>query len=141
VSEWSPAAELRRRIAAIARYDADGQADNSELAPILIGLLEWISEHADAAADFDAIFVEAIDERGHAAAEILKYCMHTLRYPGVRTRLEEIRDKADDSPTGYNTRRGAERILEAYSDDWEAIAIGLWPAYPNARQSHGPQAS
>lgn len=133
MSEWPPAIELRQRLVEISD-EAIRLIDNHALAPILDDLLDWINENSDAAAGFDAVFVElidqAMDEPGGGVRldpEIFEYCMHTLRYPGVRARLEQMRDTADDTPRGYNTKHWAEGVLAAYSDSWEDIKIGLWP--------------
>lgn len=77
MSERSPAIELRQRLAEVSRK-ADRLDDNHDLAPILADLLDWIEENPNAVADFDAVFVEsiddAVDERGHGDPRVFEYC-------------------------------------------------------------------
>jgi hypothetical protein len=46
--------------------------------------------------------------------EILEFCMRKLRWPEVREALQELKSCTTD----WRVRRAAERVLEAYEDDW-----------------------
>lgn len=117
--EWSPPLELTRRLAAIERYASDGQVfDTGELEPILVGLLKWMAQYPNFSREFEQVFLDYVDEGCHAVTETLEFCMHTLRYPRVRERLEAIRDEAPDTARGYDRRRWVERMLDAYSTQW-----------------------
>jgi hypothetical protein len=130
LDDWTPAKDVARRLAAIERYNADGQVfGNLEWAPILIGLLDWIARNPESNSEYEAVFVDYVDH--NKTPEVLEFCMHHLRYPRVRERVEEIRDRAPDTPRGYDSRRLAQGILDAYSDDWADSDI--WPPYPPAQ--------
>ena len=46
--------------------------------------------------------------------EILEYSMHRLRWPEVREAIQGIASTSVD----WRVRRAAERVLEAYEDEW-----------------------
>jgi hypothetical protein len=48
--------------------------------------------------------------------EILEYCMHELRWAEIRAVLESV----DVDGSDLRSRRWAERVLEAFDDEWDA---------------------
>jgi hypothetical protein len=58
--------------------------------------------------------VEIIDTSPDGVVQILEFTMHTLRWEGVRRALENLQN----TTTNWNEQRTAERILEAWEDDW-----------------------
>lgn len=75
-------------------------------------------DHAEAAL---GVFLSLMEEQPGELAlgvpgviEILEFSMHHLRWPGVYVVVSELAQSARDARVG----RSAERVLEAFEDDW-----------------------
>lgn len=83
--------------------------------PNYVRALAAVRGAPDRLAEFEDLLLELFMTRA-ISEEPLAYLMHHLRWEGVRHHLE---DDMRAIPHPVATGRPIERVLEAYSDDWE----------------------
>jgi hypothetical protein len=98
--------------AASKRWDATSGAD--ELEPALLDILNFVKAHIESRSVLEDAFIELSRSKG-VPVEILEFCMHELRWSKVRDEVES----AIRGSTDLREQQALERVLTAYSDDWE----------------------
>jgi hypothetical protein len=93
----------------------------------LIDLLRFLEFNMNWRADLEPVLIEIIDTSPDGVVQILEFTMHTLRWDGVQRALENLRD----TTPSWNEKRSAERILEAWDDDWEDADLYDYYRTPN----------
>lgn len=116
--------EFRHRMDALvheALTIADASPDARDLGPVLNALTSLVEDNPEQWEIAVNVFLGLLDghpeERilGRAGSiEILEFSMHRLRLPSIRRALSELVQTASD----WTVKRWAERVLEAYEDDW-----------------------
>lgn len=66
-----------------------------------------------------AMLSRLAEEWPSGSPEVLEFTMHELRWPEVRSALENHREQGGD----FRTRDLAAQVLEAFEDDWPAGEI------------------
>ena len=106
--------ELRQYIATIERISRVTYS-YSDIEQQLIDLLRFLESNMNWRADLEPVLMEIVGTSPDGVVQILEFTMHTLRWDGVHRALENLRDTTPN----WNEKRTAERILEAWEDDWE----------------------
>jgi hypothetical protein len=99
----------------------------ADIEPACLQLLQLIQTHPERRSDFERTFCQLWTKQKVYAADILSFCMHTLRWPVVRQFMEEERQAALVVKPHDSRFIQAEHVLESFSDDWEDT--DLYPYY------------
>ena len=99
----------------------------ADIEPACLQLLQLIQTHPDRRQDFERAFCDLWSRQNVHAADIISFCMHTLRWPIVREFMQAERQAALAAKPHDSLFIHAESVLESFSDDWEHT--DLYPHY------------
>lgn len=99
---------------------AEASFDSREIEPALKRVVLFAHSHPDSRPELVAAFLSQLEAKGEflplarpGAVDVLEFCMHDLRWPEVRGRVSALLQAKD-----LRVSRAAERVLEAFDDDW-----------------------
>jgi hypothetical protein len=105
---------------------AEQSFDARSVAPKLEELLSLIEGSPERHEEFTNKLLALLDPAPNelqlgrpGIVDILEYCMHRLRWPEMREAMQRLVSTAGD----WRVSRAAERVLEAYDDEWPAGEI------------------
>lgn len=105
---------------------AAASPDARELAPTLNDIVALVQANPDHAEPAASVFLGLLEEQPGelilgvpGAIEILEFSMQRLRWTGVQSALSQLAQSARDA----RVSRAAERVLEAFDDDWSGGEI------------------
>jgi len=93
-------------------------SDAAVIEPACLQVLQLIAEHPERRSDFEQAFCRLWTKQKVHAADILSFCMHTLRWAVVRQFMEAEHQAAEVAKPYDSLFMHAERVLESFSDDW-----------------------
>jgi uncharacterized protein (DUF2062 family) len=104
--------------------------DYKAVTPTLREIVAIVKAHPESAEQFEAAFVEILENPRTYSVLVVQYCMHTLRLGSVLRHVAE-RIRHDTHRTDMHARH----VLEAYSSDWALKS--LFEVEPSTTQ-HSP---
>ncbi len=103
--------------------------DYKAITPTLREIVAIVQAHPESAEQFEAAFVEILEDPRTYSVLVVQYCMHTLRLGSVlRHVAERIRQDT------HRSDMHAHHVLEAYSSDWALKS--LFELEPRIAQAH-----
>ncbi|MET1256650.1 hypothetical protein [Aliikangiella maris] len=83
--------------------------------PNYIRCIELINANSDIKDDVEALIISMFEDKA-VSSEPIAYLMYCLRWPRVKTWMEE---SLRNTPDAIATGAPMEKVIDAYDDDWE----------------------
>jgi hypothetical protein len=101
-----------------AAEEAANQIDIRAYESDLAAVLDYIQLNIEHRAEISSTIVASIESPRPNAFEVIEYCMHELKWAEVQSAAISFLDSSPDERTRY----AVNRLLEAFSEDWDAKA-------------------